>query len=556
MSNTDGDRGSCGGPATAAIEDLEALLREAFDAEFCCCVKQDAWQTFRADQDAAPPASLAAADLSALLDRCLAEKQPVVTAAGNEGHVLALPFDLGPGLSGAAVGHLRVLDPAVILRTAKVVLRAADATGTCRLQEQQLDLYARHVSQCFEELAWLRELTGCIDFCDATNQLPAVAAEVLPSLREVLAAESLALIRASGDGDPVADGSAPLEVSFQAGGFRLAEDEYLRLVRACPPGRGTFIENHPAAHFPTAAGQRIRSFIVVRIAKHDRLFGWLVGVNKTSATSPHRGNRTFRSSEFEFGTFEAGLLESAAVVLATQASNAELFRESESMFVGVIRALAGAIDAKDPYTCGHSDRVARIARRLAEELGLDATECERVHVAGLLHDIGKIGVRDEVLLKPGKLTDAEFDELKKHPEIGFSILDHLARLQPSLPGVLHHHERIDGQGYPGKLAGAEIPLPARIISVADAFDAMTSCRPYRTAMSFEKAESILRELAGVQWDARVVEAFFSALPDIRAICEEDSAAVAKAPAANHFSKEATAAPLAAHVTTAHEGAAC
>ena len=142
-----------------------------------------------------------------------------------------------------------------------------------------------------------------------------------------------------------------------------------------------------------------------------------------------------------------------------------------------MRALTSAIDAKDPYTCGHSDRVARIAVRLAKELGCDAEMLHTLYMAGLLHDIGKIGIDDAVLRKPGKLTEAEFEHIKQHPELGYRILADIKQLADVLPAVLHHHEQWDGKGYPFKLAGDQIPLIARIVAVADAYDAMTQRPP-------------------------------------------------------------------------------
>jgi HD-GYP domain-containing protein (c-di-GMP phosphodiesterase class II) len=178
---------------------------------------------------------------------------------------------------------------------------------------------------------------------------------------------------------------------------------------------------------------------------------------------------------------------------------------------GIVRAIINAIDAKDQYTCGHSDRVAAYAKCIAERLGEDPEECERIYMAGLLHDVGKIGVPDSILGKPGKLTDEEYAVVKKHPEIGYSILKHLKQLDYVLPGVLHHHEAIDGSGYPAGLIGDSIPFAGRLLAVADAYDAMTSDRPYRRGMPTERAESILQSEAGTTWDARIVAALMECL---------------------------------------------
>jgi HD-GYP domain-containing protein (c-di-GMP phosphodiesterase class II) len=222
-------------------------------------------------------------------------------------------------------------------------------------------------------------------------------------------------------------------------------------------------------------------------------------------------------SYLEFGTHEATLMSSSAAILATHARNVDLFREREELLVSMIRALVSAIEAKDEYTRGHSERVALYGKRLADELGLGEDYCERLYLTGLLHDVGKIGVRDAVLRKPGPLTDGEFEEIKQHPDKGWSILHDLEPLGYVLPGVLHHHENYDGRGYPDALAGEQIPLDGRILAVADAFDAMTSDRPYRTGMPLKQAEAILRDGAGRQWDPEMIDAFLRAMPDILAI---------------------------------------
>ena len=163
---------------------------------------------------------------------------------------------------------------------------------------------------------------------------------------------------------------------------------------------------------------------------------------------------------------------------------------------------------------GHSERVAFYAQRLGEELGLDKQALERLYLTGLLHDIGKIGVDDAILRKPARLDDEEFAKINRHPESGWAILHGLEHLSYVLPGVLHHHEKFDGSGYPDGLAGENIPLDGRILAVCDAYDAMTSDRPYRQGMAHEKAESILRNGAGSHWDPELVTAFFRITSDV------------------------------------------
>jgi putative nucleotidyltransferase with HDIG domain len=211
------------------------------------------------------------------------------------------------------------------------------------------------------------------------------------------------------------------------------------------------------------------------------------------------------SSIPELGTIEVRLMESVAMILKAHLEIHRQFDEMRQMFEGTVRALISAIDAKDQYTCGHSSRVSELAESLARDLGLPDSEVETVRMAGLLHDIGKIGVSDAVLQKPGALNKEEFAEIKKHPELGYRILCGIKQFESILPGVRYHHESWDGRGYPEGLAGEAIPRIARILGVADAFDAMTSTRPYRNGMPIEQVEAIFRQGRGKQWDAEVVD---------------------------------------------------
>jgi HD-GYP domain-containing protein (c-di-GMP phosphodiesterase class II) len=217
------------------------------------------------------------------------------------------------------------------------------------------------------------------------------------------------------------------------------------------------------------------------------------------------------------GTPEIERMQYVASLIATQVSNARTYAELKELLFGIIRALTAAIDAKDPYTSGHSERVARIAVRLAEELGIPSQKRSDLYLTGLLHDIGKIGVDDGVLKKTGPLTPEEFRKIQTHVEIGVTILKDLRKLSHILPGVRHHHESLDGSGYPDHLSGEDIPLEARILAVADSFDAMSSNRPYRKRLSQMQIDDILRKGRGSQWDPIVIDALFSCRMDIEAI---------------------------------------
>ena len=181
-------------------------------------------------------------------------------------------------------------------------------------------------------------------------------------------------------------------------------------------------------------------------------------------------------------------------------------QENRDLFLGSIRMLAAAIDEKDPYTRGHSGRVAKYSIIMGEAMGMNAEELDRLRIAALLHDVGKIGVDDRVLKKPGKLTDEEFDLMKQHPVKGANIMRPVAQLKEMLPGIELHHECIDGRGYPYGLRGEEIPQMARIIAVADTFDAITTNRPYQSAMDVDFALERIRTLTGTKFDPKVTDA--------------------------------------------------
>lgn len=212
----------------------------------------------------------------------------------------------------------------------------------------------------------------------------------------------------------------------------------------------------------------------------------------------------------EFGTVEADLMKSSSMLLGVHLVNQRQFHQMQLMFEGTIHSLVSALDAKDAYTSGHSSRVADLAVELARRLEFDDDGLARIHMAGMLHDVGKIGVDDSVLRKPGRLTPEEFEEIKKHPVLGYEILKGIPSFREILPAVRHHHESMDGSGYPDGLVGDEIPRDAQVLAVADAFDAMTSDRPYREGMPIDRVVKIFAEGHNRQWAGDVVDVLLNA----------------------------------------------
>lgn len=378
--------------------------------------------------------------------------------------------------------------------------------------------YSARLSSSFEELCFLRRLSGHIEYCVGNRPLSDMAQLVIGELRQILSVEYLCLIEASSDANSshpragkflAQDGQVPISEEF----WRDALDEMSH--NGCRTQVKNIKNSLHANGFRNT--RQVRSFAITPLRKENQLFGWLLAVNKKV---PHELSGVLLNSlgDDELGSMEASLLEVAARILGAHAANYQMFKSLEQLVVDVIRTLVNVVEAKDLYTSGHSNRVARIAHRLAEQLQIPSQDCTDIYTAGLLHDIGKIGVRDEVLNKPDTLTDAELEEIKQHPAIGARMLEQIKQLEKYLPGVLYHHESVDGSGYPCGLKGDQIPLMARVLAVADALDAMTSHRPYRQGMPIERAASILQAGAGQQWDATIVAAYVAAKDSIDPLC--------------------------------------
>jgi HD-GYP domain-containing protein (c-di-GMP phosphodiesterase class II) len=252
----------------------------------------------------------------------------------------------------------------------------------------------------------------------------------------------------------------------------------------------------PEWHYANAA-PALRTLLGVPVIVGKEPLAVVILFNKrATAASPER-----EFTEDQFRLIAALRYQSAALL-----ENARRYQLEYAMFDGFARSLAKAVDFRDAYTRGHSERVADLSKGIAAELGLTTDEIEVVLRAATLHDLGKIGINDTLLKKPGKLSREEFAAIRAHAANGFEILKAAPSFEALLPGIRHHHERYDGQGYPDGLAGNSIPLLARIIAVADAYDAMTSDRPYRTALLDDRACAELLEGAGTQFDPQIVEA--------------------------------------------------
>jgi len=242
-------------------------------------------------------------------------------------------------------------------------------------------------------------------------------------------------------------------------------------------------------------------FLTVKIKYEDNFYGWL-GIVSFDL------NETFRRGELR-------LMISMAEQLAVVITNGDLYDDLENFIINMIKSLVNAIEAKDLYTRGHSERVSSFCMRMADSLGLEKEDKDNLQWASILHDVGKIGVPEAILNKQGPLDDEEYKIIKEHPDRGYKILQPIGHLKGAVEGIRYHHESYDGKGYPDGLKGDKIPLLARIIAVADTYDAITSKRSYRDAGAVEKGLRIVNEIAGTQLDPYLVSIF-------NEICNETS----------------------------------
>ena len=353
--------------------------------------------------------------------------------------------------------------------------------------EQELNTLSEQLANSYEELSLIYQISsGMRVNRRASDFFKQTCRDVL----EVMNVRNMG-VALQGEGitrpEPVLYGEKPLAASALA---RLSNQLFPQLRER----KGPLLVNDLKAdrHFGWLTAEGARQLLAVPLQRQEHVLGCMFVLDK------HCG---------EFDSVDTKLLNSIANESAIYLENSILFADVHGLMMGLLHSLTSAVDAKDAYTCGHSERVALLSRHLAMEIALSDSEVEQIYMAGLLHDVGKIGVPESVLQKTGRLTAEEFEQMKKHPQIGARILADVKQVKALIPGVLHHHERYDGKGYPAGLAGNDIPLMGRIICLADCFDAMTSNRTYRKALPLEVALTEIRRCAGTQFDPTLAEAF-------------------------------------------------
>jgi putative nucleotidyltransferase with HDIG domain len=373
-----------------------------------------------------------------------------------------------------------------IIRQARLVLSMVRDQVRLAAMEQELDSLSGQLANTYEELSLIYQLSSGMKINRRSGDF---FKQACLDVMEVMAMRGMGVaLRADNfhRQEPVLYGALSLPPGKV---HRLSEELMILLSQRKSP----LLINHLAKDKTLGwMSEYATQLLAVPLMRQEQLLGCLFGIDKQNG---------------EFDTVDSKLLNSIANESAIYLENAMLFDDVRGLMMGLLHSLTSAVDAKDAYTCGHSERVALLSRSLAIETGLTEQQVDRIYMAGLLHDVGKIGVPEAVLQKTGKLTPEEFEQIKKHPEIGAKILRDIKQVEDIIPGVLHHHERYDGKGYPGGLSGDNIPLMGRIICLADCFDAMTSSRTYRKALPLEVALTEIRRCSGTQFDPVLSDAF-------------------------------------------------
>ncbi|HAV43221.1 TPA: HD-GYP domain-containing protein [bacterium] len=362
-------------------------------------------------------------------------------------------------------------------------------------KENEIDSLTKEIVTLYEELTLLYDVSETIS---SFHDIDKITSGILRQIGEVLHIESISV--ALWDKlEELLVIKASLGLPEETKGMKIPLGEggiFSFVVKEGKPKMGPDARTDPVVKDLLMDSAIAKPYICVPLKAADEVIGLVLAIAK-------QDKQTFSSRDLK-------LLLSAAIQTAIVIKNAQLVSDLKWLFITTVKAISSAIEAKDPYTHGHSTRVTLYSLVIADQLGLSREIKENIRLAGILHDVGKIGIPVEILNKPSGLSKEEYDEIKKHPDAGSKIVEGIEHLVKIVPGIRHHHERYDGQGYPDHLQKENIPLLGRILAVADAFDAITSDRPYRRAECTEVALDELRKHAGTQFDPEIVDAFFLA----------------------------------------------
>jgi putative nucleotidyltransferase with HDIG domain len=354
---------------------------------------------------------------------------------------------------------------------------------------QALTSLSKNLASTYEGLNLLYHVSGAMKVSQNPRDFLQDVCDNLQDVMNVAVAAAIVYDEQTQLDDDIVVKSGDDEIDFQMLRLLAATRISPRLLNDRKP----YVENHFDGRDNVVFGRHVERIIAVPLVIDKRNVGILLGLNKPT----------------DFDSFDVSLINTIANQASVFLANNRMYAELQDLLMGVLHSLTESIDAKDPYTCGHSRRVAAIARRLAEACGYSPERVRDIYLSGLLHDVGKIGVPEAILCKDGRLTDEEYNSIKRHPVIGAKILRRIRHLDPIIAGVLTHHERPDGRGYPGGLGGEDVPIEGLMVGLADSWDAMTSHRTYRRARPVGEAITEIRRCVGSQFDPHLVEIFLS-----------------------------------------------
>lgn len=429
----------------------------------------------------------------------------------REGSILASVLESDSEIVGTALTDLGEVGSDTVKREClcQMLELFAESFKAGATAEKQIEMVGTELAQVYEELVLLHKLSSNMRINEPDANYLQMACD---SLTEIVLVEGIAILLKKTIEDEeqlvLMAGSGLIDMDRQ-----MIAALYDRLVAEINSGREALLDSKVDSPFKYRWMENVRNIIAVPLYGKGKggsqstqmvedgrcMMGLMVAINKIGKP--------------DFDSIDVKLFNCVANGCAVFIENGSLFADLKELFVGSLRALTSSIDAKDQYTRGHSERVAFISRwiaeRLAEQLQLTEEDIHKVYLAGLLHDIGKMGINESVLRKKGKLSEDEFAQIKTHPSVGAGILGEIEQMKDIVPGVLQHHERCDGLGYPNGLKGHEITLMGKIIGLADSFDAMTSKRTYREAMSIGQALAEIEDNLGTQFDETVGYAFLN-----------------------------------------------
>ena len=455
------------------------------------------------------------AELYAPYAKTCIEKGESICRLGKYNQILAAVLKSGGEIAGAALidlgeqkneqaikGHY---GPAEVLE--EMIGLLAENFRLAAKSQEQIDMVSSELAQVYEELVLLHKLGTNMKVTESDANFLQMACDCLADIVNV---EGIAILL-----EKTVDGKRQLVLTAGLGLIDMDEHMtsvlYDRLAKEISDGKEAILDSDIDSPFKYDWPASIKNIIAVPLFGKGRasppfsekmqdgthIAGLMVAIN--------------RIDKPDFDSTDAKLFNSVASGCAVFVENGRLFKDLKELFIGSLKALTSSIDAKDQYTRGHSERVALFSRwiadKLAEKEPLDEELIHKIYLAGLLHDIGKMGISESVLRKKGKLTEEEFSQIRAHPAVGAGILSGIKQMKDIVPGILCHHERVDGKGYPAGLTGEQIPLIGKIIGLADSLDAMTSKRTYRDAMSLQQAMAEIEKGLGTQFDEKTGKVF-------------------------------------------------